>query len=309
MSDTNIETIAVLDFGSQYTQLIARRVRELNIYSKIFKHDISIDELLKYNIKAIILSGGPSSVYDINSPKLNLKILDLNLPILGVCYGLQVLLNNTGGKISKGNIGEYGNAPINHNSDNVLFNNIPQKINVWMSHADKIKELSDVWESLAISDNKIISAIAHKEKPIYAVQFHPEVTHTQYGQNILSNFLFNICDLKKNWTADNFIKDTIEDIKNTVGEKQVICGLSGGVDSSVVATLLHKAIGNQSKAIFINHGLLRKNEVSDVLVNLQSDLGININLLDESEIFLNKLSKITDPEQKRKIIGTIYPFI
>ena len=303
MSDKHIETIAVLDFGSQYTQLIARRVRELNIYSKIFKHDISIDVLLKHNIKAIILSGGPSSVYDTNSPKLNLKILDLDLPVLGVCYGLQLLLNNTGGKIEKGNIGEYGNAPINHHRNNILFNNIPEKINVWMSHADKIQELSDVWESLAISDNNIISAISHKEKPIYAVQFHPEVTHTEYGQNILSNFLFDICDLNKNWTADNFIKDTIEDIRKTVGKKQVICGLSGGVDSSVVATLLHKAVGNQSKAIFINHGLLRKNEVDDVLVNLQADLGININLLDQSEIFLNKLSKITDPEEKRKIIG------
>ena len=303
MSDKHIETIAVLDFGSQYTQLIARRVRELNIYSKIFKHDISIDVLLKHNIKAIILSGGPSSVYDTNSPKLNLKILDLDLPVLGVCYGLQLLLNNTGGKIKKGNIGEYGNAPINHHGNNILFNNIPEKINVWMSHADKIQELSDIWESLAISDNNIISAISHKEKPIYAVQFHPEVTHTEYGQNILSNFLFDICDLNKNWTADNFIKDTIEDIRKTVGKKQVICGLSGGVDSSVVATLLHKAVGNQSKAIFINHGLLRKNEVEDVLVNLQADLGININLLDQSEIFLNKLSKITDPEEKRKIIG------
>mgnify|MGYP001216636395 FL=1 len=303
MSDKHIETIAVLDFGSQYTQLIARRVRELNIYSKIFKHDISIDVLLKHNIKAIILSGGPSSVYDTNSPKLNLKILDLDLPVLGVCYGLQLLLNNTGGKIKKGNIGEYGNAPINHHGNNILFNNIPEKINVWMSHADKIQELSNVWESLAISDNNIISAISHKEKPIYAVQFHPEVTHTEYGQNILSNFLFDICDLNKNWTADNFIKDTIEDIRKTVGKKQVICGLSGGVDSSVVATLLHKAVGNQSKAIFINHGLLRKNEVDDVLVNLQADLGININLLDQSEIFLNKLSKITDPEEKRKIIG------
>ena len=303
MSDKTIETVAVLDFGSQYTQLIARRIRELNIYSKIFKHDISIDELLKHNIKAIILSGGPSSVYDINSPKLNLKLLDLNLPILGVCYGLQVLLNNLGGKISKGSIGEYGNASITHDNNNILFNDIPKKINVWMSHADKVEELSDVWKSLAMSDNNIIAAISHKEKQIYAVQFHPEVTHSEYGQNILSNFLFNICNLKKNWTADNFIKDTIKDIRETVGKNEVICGLSGGVDSSVVATLLHKAVGNQSKAIFINHGLLRKNEVEDVLVNLQSDLGININLLDQSKIFLKKLSKIKDPEQKRKIIG------
>jgi GMP synthase (glutamine-hydrolysing) len=303
MSNLKIETIAVLDFGSQYTQLIARRVRELNIFSKIFKHDVEIDELLKNNVKAIILSGGPSSVYDKNSPKLNLKILDLGLPIFGVCYGLQILLNETGGKIEKGIIGEYGNASISHMEENILFNNIPKKLNVWMSHGDKVTELSSCWKTIALSDNNIISAVIHKEKPIYGVQFHPEVTHTEYGSNILSNFLFNICNLKKNWTADNFIKDAIKNIQDTVGQDQVICGLSGGVDSSVVATLLHKAIGNQSKAIFINHGLLRKNEVDDVLISLQADLGININLLDQSKIFLKKLLKVSDPEKKRKIIG------
>ena len=303
MNKKNIETIAVLDFGSQYTQLIARRVRELNMYSKIFKNDIDLNELLEYNIKAIILSGGPSSVYEPTSPKLNVKILDLKIPILGVCYGLQILLNNTGGKISKGKVGEYGNSIIKHNQDNLLFKDIPKTVNVWMSHGDKVNELSKNWQSLAISDNNIIAAISHKEKPIYGVQFHPEVTHTEFGTNILSNFLFKICQLKKSWTADNFIKDAIEDIQNKVGKNQVICGLSGGVDSSVVATLLHKAIGNQSKAIFIDHGLLRKNEVDDVLINLQADLGININLLDQSNIFLDKLSNVTDPEKKRKIIG------
>ena len=267
MNKKNIETIAVLDFGSQYTQLIARRVRELNIYSKIFKNDIDLDELLEYNIKAIILSGGPSSVYEPTAPKLNIKILDLKIPILGVCYGLQILLNNAGGKISKGKVGEYGNSIIKHNQDNLLFKDIPKTVNVWMSHGDKVNELSKNWQSLAISDNNIIAAISHNEKPIYAVQFHPEVTHTEFGTNILSNFLFKICQLKKSWTADNFIKDAIEDIQNKVGKNQVICGLSGGVDSSVVATLLHKAIGDQSKAIFIDHGLLRKNEVDDVLIN------------------------------------------
>ena len=303
MNNSNIETVAVLDFGSQYTQLIARRIRELKIYSKIFKHNISLDELSKQNVKAIILSGGPSSVYDVNAPKLEANILDLNIPVLGVCYGLQLLLSNSGGTISKGKIGEYGNAIIEHTNDNILFDNIPSKLNVWMSHADKIKTLSNVWESLAISDNNIISAVAHKEHPIYAVQFHPEVTHTQYGSNILSNFLFKVCKLAQNWTPENFINDTIKNIRDKVGENEIICGLSGGVDSSVVATLLHQAIGNKSKAIFIDHGLLRKNEVNEVLVNLQKDLGINIKLLDQSNTFLAKLSNIIDPEEKRKIIG------
>jgi len=303
MNKEKLEKIAVLDFGSQYTQLIARRIRELNIYSEIFHHQISIKKLKKYNVKGIILSGGPSSVYDDSSPKLNLDLLDSGIPILGVCYGLQLLLSETGGTISKGKIGEYGNSIINHTNKAILFKGIPNQINVWMSHTDKVQDLTSNWETLAISKNNIISAIKHKTKKIFAVQFHPEVTHSEYGTEIISNFLFKICNLKKNWTAENFINDTINNIRKRVGNNEVICGLSGGVDSSVVATLLHKAIGEKSKAIFIDHGLLRKNEVHEVLVNLKEDLGINIKLLDESKIFLKKLLNITDPEQKRKIIG------
>jgi len=304
MNKKNIEKIAVLDFGSQYTQLIARRIRELNIYSEIFHHQISIEKLKKKNIKGIILSGGPSSVYDKNAPTLNLDLLNLDIPILGVCYGLQLLLSKTGGTISKGEIGEYGHSIINQVNKNNLFENIPNQINVWMSHTDKVEKLTKNWKVLAISKNNIISAIRHTQKSIYAVQFHPEVTHTEYGIKIISNFLFKICNLKKNWTAENFITDTINEIKEKVGDNEVICGLSGGVDSSVVATLLHKAIGEKSKAIFIDHGLLRKDEVHEVLVNLKEDLGINIKLLNESKKFLKKLSGITDPEEKRKIIGT-----
>ena len=303
MHKDNIETIAILDYGSQYTQLIARRIRESNIYSEIFHHNISIDILINKNIKGIILSGGPNSVYDKKAPKLNTDILNLNVPILGICYGLQLLLNNMGGNILKGEVGEYGNANINQLNSNILFDNIPQTIKAWMSHTDRVDNTGDDWNILAKSDNKIISAVSHKHKNIYAVQFHPEVTHTDYGSQIISNFLFKICNLKKNWTAENFINDTINHIKKTVGDNEVICGLSGGVDSSVLATLLHRAIGDKSKAIFINHGLLRKNETEEVLVSLQKDLGINIKLLDESKIFLKKLTKITDPEKKRKIIG------
>ena len=303
MNKINLPTVAVIDYGSQYTQLIARRIRELNIYSKIFKYDISIDELVENNVKSIILSGGPSSVYNKNSPKLNNKILEMDIPILGVCYGLQLLIHNMGGKISKGNIGEYGNAKIEHFSNNILFNDIPNKINVWMSHADKVVDVTSDWNIISTSTNDIISALCHKNKPFYGVQFHPEVTHTDFGKQILSNFLIEICRLEKKWTAENFIKDSIELIKNQVGDNEVICGLSGGVDSSVVATLLHKAIGEKSKAIFINHGLLRKNEVDDVLINLKSGLGININYLDQSDVFLEKLFKVVDPEEKRKIIG------
>ena len=304
MNKKNIEKIAVLDFGSQYTQLIARRIRELNIYSEIFHHNVSIQKLKERNVKGIILSGGPSSVYDETSPNLNLDLLDFGIPILGVCYGLQLLLSETGGTISKGKIGEYGHSIIRQVNKNILFQDIPNQINVWMSHTDKVTKLTSDWEILALSKNDIISSIKHIEKQIFAVQFHPEVTHTEYGKQIISNFLFKICNLKKNWTSENFINDAIKDIREKVGDNEVICGLSGGVDSSVVATLLHKAIGKKSKAIFIDHGLLRKNEVDDVLVNLQQDLGINIKLLNESKKFLKKLSKITDPEEKRKIIGT-----
>jgi GMP synthase (glutamine-hydrolysing) len=303
MNKKYLETIAVLDFGSQYTQLIARRIRENNIYSEIFPFDIDIKRLKDKNIKAIILSGGPSSVYDDDAPKLNPELLSLEIPILGICYGLQLLLYNFGEKIVKGKVGEYGNATINQSIDNILFEKIPNQINVWMSHADKVQKINNNWKVLAQSKNKIIAAVQHSSKPIFGVQFHPEVTHTDFGKKIVSNFLFKICKLKKNWNAENFINDSIKEIREKVGNNEVICGLSGGVDSSVVATLLHRAIGDKSKSIFIDHGLLRKNEVNDVLINLQKDLGINIKLLDHSKIFLNKLEGVTDPEKKRKIIG------
>ena len=303
MNSSKLETIIILDYGSQYTQLIARRIRELNIYCEIYNHDISLDRLQSKNIKGIILSGGPNSVYDKNAPKLNHRILKLEVPIFGICYGLQLLLDNMGGKIKKGSIGEYGNSKINIDSKDLLFNNVSNNCNVWMSHTDKVDDIGSEWDVLAKSENNIIAGIKHKKKKIHAVQFHPEVTHTNFGLEIISNFLFKICKLKKNWTAENFINDTVEYLKNKIGDNEVICGLSGGVDSSVLATLLHKAIGKKSKAIFINHGLLRKNETEDVLVNLQKDLGINIKLLDESNIFLNKLKNITNPEKKRKIIG------
>ena len=303
MNKKHLETIAVLDYGSQYTQLIARRIRENNIYSEIFPFDVSINQIKNKNIKAIILSGGPSSVYDNDAPMLNTELLNLKIPILGICYGLQLLLYNSGEKIIKGRVGEYGHATINQSIDNILFDKIPNQINVWMSHTDKIEEINNNWKVLAKSKNKIIAAVQHLHKPIFAVQFHPEVTHTDFGKEIISNFLFKVCNLKKNWNAENFINDSIKEIREKVGNNEVICGLSGGVDSSVVATLLHRAIGDKSKSIFIDHGLLRKNEVDDVLINLQKDLSINIKLLDHSKIFLSKLEGITDPEKKRKIIG------
>jgi len=309
MNNSNIETVIILDYGSQYTQLIARRIRELNIYCEIYNYNVSKEKLIKKNIQAIILSGGPNSVYDKNAPKLSRYIFDFDIPILGICYGLQLLIKNMGGTISKGSIGEYGNVNINifneefNEKQKNIFLNIPNELNVWMSHTDKVTKVGKDWDVIAESKNKIIAGIKHKTKDIYAVQFHPEVTHTNYGLEILSNFLFEICSIKKNWTADNFINDTVKYLRKLIGNNQVICGLSGGVDSSVLATLLHKAIGNKSKAIFVNHGLLRKNETDEVLNKLQKDLGINIELLDQSKVFLKLLENVTDPEKKRKIIG------
>jgi len=296
--------VAVLDFGSQYTQLIARRIREQNVYSEILPQTITAGELKLKNVPAIILSGGPSSVYDKNAPQIDSSILNMGIPILGICYGLQLLITQNGGNVTHKGQGEYGSAKIYKVDESPLLKKIENESQVWMSHGDEIDSLGSGFEIIAKSSNDVIAAIHHKDQPLYGVQFHPEVMHTLDGETIISNFLFDIAQCTADWTAANFISETITKIQDITGDNgKVITGLSGGVDSSVVGTLLHKAIGSRSTCVFIDHGLLRKNESDQVMGTLKEGLGLNIHKYDYAETFLSKLKGITDPEKKRKIIG------
>jgi len=298
--------IIILDYGSQYTQLIARRVRELNVYSEIYNHNVSFDIIKSKSPSAIILSGGPMSVYDSDSYSLNNEILKLDVPILGICYGMQLLMQHFGANVISSNVREYGHSTINILNDESIFKNIKSGTKVWMSHGDKINEFDKQWNVLAKSDNGILASVKHHEKPYYGVQFHPEVVHTSKGNEILSNFLFDISGCEGNWTSENFITNAVDSIKKTIGNKNVICGISGGVDSSVMGALMYKAIGDHAKFIFVNHGLLRKNEEQEVMKSLKDGIGMDINCINASNVFLKELEGITNPERKRKIIGKLF---
>ena len=306
----NNNGVIIIDFGSQYTQLIARRIRENNVYSEIVSPETNVKEILNKKASAIILSGGPNSVYEDDAPNFDEKILSLNIPILGICYGLQLLVHKKGGIISSSGDGEYGSAKINIKKNKGLFSNVDSITEVWMSHGDKIEYAASDWEILATSSNGVIAAIENKTKKWVATQFHPEVSHTVQGNIIISNFLFNIANCKPSWTARNFIQEQVSYLKEKIGDKKVLVGVSGGVDSTVVAALLHKAIGENSISVLIDHGLLRKNEALNCVEALQKGLGVNIKSYDESKSFLSKLKSITSPEKKRKIIGNefIYSF-
>ena len=298
------QTVVVIDFGSQYTQLITRRIREHKVYSEIFPHTITVRELEKINVSAIILSGGPSSVYESTSPQIDDKILNLNVPILGICYGLHLIISSAGGNVIHKGHGEYGFATVHCEMNSQLLENFPENSQAWMSHGDEIENIGAEFNVIARSSNNVIAAIQHKNLAIFGIQFHPEVIHTLDGRNIMFNFLFKIANCKPDWTSENFITDSIAGIREKVGETgQVITGISGGVDSSVVGTLLHKAIGNRSHCVFIDHGMLRKNESSQVMGSLKKGLGLNINQYDQSSLFLSALKGTRDPEKKRKIIG------
>jgi len=298
------DRVMIIDYGSQYTQLITRRIRELSVYSEIFPFDVSSDDISTFSPKAIILSGGPSSVYDEGAYTLSKSILESGLPIFGICYGLQILVHTLGGKIISKNRGEYGSSQVSFSTNCDIFEGLSNSSNVWMSHGDEVDTYSEKWEMIAKSGNNIIAALASKDKPYYGVQFHPEVNHTEEGLKILSNFLFKVAGCNPTWTSKNFISESIDKIRTQVGDvKNVVCGLSGGVDSSVMATLMHRAIGDRSNCIFVDHGLLRKDESDEVMGSLKDGLNLNINRVDDSDIFLSKLNGITDPEKKRKIIG------
>lgn len=307
MSQPYDEWILILDYGSQYSQLIARRVRELNVYCEIHPFNTDLDYFEKIKPDGIILSGGPETVNNPDAPELNSKVLEWGLPILGICYGLQLLAHKElPGSVARADKREFGRAELLVNEDSDLLQGIPQYSTVWMSHSDQLKELPNNYKTVGKTRNAEIAAVRHNTNPIYGVQFHPEVVHTQYGKDILKNFAYGICKVKGTWTAESFIENTIKEIQNKVGQQRVLCALSGGVDSTVVATLVHQAIGDQLQCIFVDNGLLRKNEFENVLKVYRDQLELPVKGVDASEKFLERLKGIFDPEEKRRIIGNTF---
>lgn len=299
------QTIAIIDFGSQYTMLIARRVRELNVYCEVVSPRVTREELLHLNPRGIILSGGPSSVYDEGAPRLPEYILELDLPILGICYGMQLLALHLGGRVERAPQREFGPAQIRVTKPLYFFENLPREQSVWMSHGDSVLELPPGYEKLAESDMCAFAAMANPARKIYALQFHPEVVHTPHGKNILRYFLYTLCECVGDWTPRAFIESSVEQIRERVGTARVLCALSGGVDSMVAATLIERAVGAQLTCVFIDHGLLRQDEAANV-VSLAQAIGLELVTMNASEYFLEKLRGVSDPEQKRKIIGAAF---
>jgi GMP synthase (glutamine-hydrolysing) len=296
-------SIVILDFGSQYTQLIARRIREQNVFSVVLPCTASIDEIRSYHPIGLVLSGGPCSVYDADAPPADPAVLALGLPILGICYGLQYIVHHLGGKVTPSSKREYGHAEVLLLETNPLFNELPATITAWMSHGDSAEALPPGFHLTAKTSNAV-AGMADPTRNIWAVQFHPEVHHTKHGSEVLRNFLFRICNAKPDWTPEHFIQSTVHAIREKVGEGgHAICALSGGVDSSVAAVLVHKAIGDRLTCVFVNNGVLRKNEFFKVQQTMRTKLGLNLVAVDASGRFLDKLAGVTDPETKRKIIG------
>jgi GMP synthase (glutamine-hydrolysing) len=296
-------TIIILDYGSQYTQLIARKIRELEVHSIILPYDYSLDQIKKYNVKGFVLSGGPSSVYEKNAPFLNENIFTYDVPILGICYGFQLLVKYFDGLVESSKKAEYGSSNILFESKSILFNTIQTKNTVWMSHGDKVSKIPQDWEITSKSENNIISSAQNINNKLFGVQFHPEVMHTHNGKKIIHNFLFDICKANPDWTASEFISQQLVNIRDTVGNSNVICALSGGVDSTVVACLLKKALGQKVTCVFVDHGLLRKNEAEEVMDMYNKYLNLDVTLLNKSDEFIEALKNVKDPEVKRKIIG------
>ena len=298
------EAVIIIDFGSQYSMLIARRVRELQVYCELVAHDTPWEKIVALNPKGFILSGGPSSVYDQDSPMAPAYVYETHLPVLGICYGMHAITKQLGGNVAAGSRKEYGHAVLHLNRmDSPLFAGLPEAMTVWMSHGDKTEEMPRGFTALAYTENTPVAVMGNDQQQIYGLQFHPEVVHTPEGKNILKNFIFRICHCRGTWTIGNFIDESIYRIRERVGKGKVICALSGGVDSSVVAVLIHRAIGDQLTCIFVDHGLMRKKEVETTFNTFRLNLGMNIILVEAEERFLKKLKDVTDPELKRKIIG------
>jgi GMP synthase (glutamine-hydrolysing) len=300
------ELILVLDFGSQYTQLIARRVRELGVYSEIHPFNVPVEKILQLKPIGIILSGGPSSVYEEAAPKPSPRVLELGVPVLGICYGLQLIADQLGGKVDASARREFGKAILKIDKGEDLLQGLNGSTTVWMSHGDALSRIPTGFEAIAHTENAPICAIRNPAKKIFGVQFHPEVAHTPDGKKILSNFLFKVCGAKGDWTPAHFIQRTVQDIREKVGSSRVLCALSGGVDSSVAAVLLREAIGDRLHCIHINNGLMRKGESEQVVETFRKTFHINLTYVDATETFLSKLKGVTDPEKKRRIIGNTF---
>ena len=314
LTNIHADKILILDFGSQYTQLIARRIREIGVYCEIFSCDCHADEINKFAPKGIILSGGPETVTSLDTPRAPQFIFSLNIPILGICYGMQTMAEQLGGKVASSNHREFGYAQIRARGHSKLLNNIEDHISpegyglldVWMSHGDRVVELPTGFKLIASSEGAPIAGIADDNKHLYGLQFHPEVTHSKQGGRILSRFVLEICGCQALWTADHIIEDSIHAVRTKVGNDHVILGLSGGVDSSVVAALLHKAIGEQLTCVFVDTGLLRLNEGDQVMAMFAQHMGIKVIRVNAEELYMSALSGVNDPEQKRKIIGNLF---
>lgn len=314
MRDIHHEKILILDFGSQYTQLIARRIREIGVYCELYPYDISIQTIKDFNPNGIILSGGPDTVIGEQTPRPSSKIFDLDCPILGVCYGMQLMAVHFGGEIQAALHREFGHAQVQIKDPSKLFNDIEDHtdeaghplLEVWMSHGDRVTQLPNQFKCIAKSENSPIAAFAHKQRHFYGLQFHPEVTHTLQGSRILKNFVYEICKCQQYWRPSNIIDDIITNIKQRVGQDNIILGLSGGVDSAVVAALMSKAIGKQLTCIFVDNGLLRTHEAKQVIATFNKHFGIRIIQVDAKQQFYRKLKGIIDPERKRSAIGNLF---
>ena len=296
------ESILVIDFGSQYSRLIARSIRESRVYCEIISHKASWESVATLNPKGIIISGGPASVYDKDSPKAQPWVYKSGLPILGICYGMQLLIHQMGGVVEASDKQEYGHATLDVNTNSKLFSNVANTSNVWMSHGDQVVELPSEFEILASTDNTNVAAVG-SSKQMYGIQFHPEVKHTLEGQKIIKNFIHEICGCSNLWTASNFILYAIDDIKSKVGDGKVICALSGGVDSAVAANLVHRAVGDQLTCIFVDNGLMRREEPERLVSTFARTMSANIVAVDESDRFLKRLEGVIDPEEKRIGVG------
>lgn len=314
MQDIHSHKILILDFGSQYTQLIARRVRELGVFSEVRAFDITEEEIREYNPNGIILAGGPESVTELDSPRAPQCVFEMGLPVFGICYGMQTMAEQLGGKVEGSNVREFGYAQIRVDGDSALFSGIKDHLDdegrplldVWMSHGDKVAQVPETFTVTASTPSCPIAAMAWEEKQLYGVQFHPEVTHTLQGQRILEHFVIEICQAERLWTPAKIIEDLTDRVRAQVGDRKVLLGLSGGVDSSVVAALLHKAIGDQLTCVFVDNGLLRKKEGDQVMETFARHMGVKVIRVDAEDLFLGKLKGVSDPEAKRKAIGNTF---
>ena len=306
MDDLKRGGIAIIDYGSQYTQLIARRIRELGVYSEVYAHDGSAEHINRHQPAGYILSGGPNSVYDPGAPQLPCFLLDAERPVLGICYGMQLLTDALGGRVAAASEREYGPAIITHEARSPLLDGLQPKLQVWMSHGDRIEALPPGFQSLAQSANSPHAAIGDVERDAYGVQFHPEVQHSPQGSAILGNFVFEICRCRPKWSAEAFIEDAIRSIRAQVGNERALLALSGGVDSAVAGALIHRAIGDQLICVFVDHGLLRKGEADQVVQVFRSEQGMNLIAVNAVETFLSELEGVTEPEAKRKTIGKLF---